>query len=96
MYILNEKNTEIVNADFVERFCVVEKSDAALIVASYGTDRPPITLARYEGLKEAQNVLEQLYGAITAGQNYFDMPVSRLFANENMKRDARTKRKGGS
>lgn len=32
MYILNGTELEIVNSDFVERFCVVRKDDAKLAV----------------------------------------------------------------
>lgn len=35
MYIMVPTGMEIINSEFVERFCVVEKPDAALVVASY-------------------------------------------------------------
>ena len=35
MYIMVPTGMQIINSNFVERFCVVEKPDAALVVASY-------------------------------------------------------------
>lgn len=96
MYILSGNRKEIVNSEFVERFCVVVKDDAALIVASYSALRQPVTVARYADLREAVDALGQLMGALAGGQACFDMPESRLYANERFMRDARTKRKGGS
>ena len=34
MYIMVPTGMQIINSEFVERFCVVEKPDAALVVAS--------------------------------------------------------------
>lgn len=39
MFFLNETGCELINSSYVERFCVVKKPDAALIVASYGEER---------------------------------------------------------
>lgn len=97
MYILNGAGMEIVNTDFVERFCVVRKEDAALIVASYHTDRPPVTLARYAGVGEAQAALQTLfYDLAGGGKAALEMPESSLYGTEPVRRDARTKRRGGS
>ena len=96
MYILNGKQTEIVNSEFVERFCAVEKPDAGLIVASYGADRPPVTLARYKDMTEAVSNLGALLGALADGQYCFVMPDSLLYGEQATIKDARTKRKGGS
>lgn len=96
MYILNGSKREIVNTDFVERLCIAEKTDAALIVASYHTERPPVTLARYANADEAKDALQDLFHAISGSQSYFIMPDSTLYALERTKKDARTKRKGGS
>ena len=95
MYIMNEAGTEILNSEFVERFCIARKPDATLIVASYSENRY-VTVARYSNEKEAFRVLGELFGALAAGQTYFDMPASLMFAEQFVKKDARTKRKGGS
>lgn len=96
MYILNGNGTQIVSSEFVERFCVVEKEDAALIVLSYSAERPPVTLARYKDVSEAKETLSDLFGAIAGGQACYTMPESQLFGMERIKKDARTKRRGGS
>lgn len=96
MYILNGKQTEIVNSEFVERFCAVEKPDAGLIVASYGADRPPVTLARYKDMKETMKNLGTLFGALADGQYCFVMPESLMYCEQATIKDARTRRKGGS
>lgn len=61
VYILNGTELEIVNSDFVERFCVVRKDDATLIVASYSSARSPVTLARYAGVGEAKAALQRCF-----------------------------------
>lgn len=96
MYILNSMQTSIVSSEFVERFCISEKPDAALIVASYSTERSPVTLGRYENLSEAQDVLSDLILALAGGQACYTMPESTLYARERVKKDARIKRRGGS
>ena len=57
MYILSGDKKQIINSDFVERFCISEKPDAALIVASYDKNAKVVTVARYRDLREAQRVL---------------------------------------
>lgn len=96
LYILNGKQTEIVNSDFVERFCIAKKSDAALVVASYGADRAPVTLARYKDENEAKNALKDLLMALYGNNAWFDMPESLYYSEEHKKHDARTKRRGQS
>ena len=98
MYILNGAKNQIVNTDFVERFCIAEKNDATLILLSYssGSECPPVTLARYKDAKEAQEALGDLFAALTEEQGYFIMPESRYYCEEKTIKDARTKRKGGS
>ncbi len=91
-----EGETQIINSEFVERFCLVEKPDAALVVASYRDDRPPVTMARYSRKDEAQDALCELFKALAGGQAYFYMPLSRLTNPDRKVHDARTKRKGGS
>ena len=60
MFFLNEMGCELINSSYVERFCVVKKPDAALIVASYGEERPPVTLGRYADADEAMTALYRL------------------------------------
>ena len=96
MYILSGDRKQIINSEFVERICLAEKPDAALIVLSYGCDRPPVTIARYSTLQEAQDVLSDMFYAVSGGQDYYNMPDSLLYGLEPQKKDSRTKRKGGS
>ncbi len=96
MYILTGNKKEIVNAEFVERFCIVTKPDVVLIIASYSDVRPPVTIGKYANEKESEEALGDLFGALSGGASYYTMPESTLFAEEQWKRDARTKRKGGS
>ena len=96
MLILNGAKNQIINTEFVERFCISEKDDAALIVLSYSSERPPVTLARYKNAQEAKEALSDLFYAVAGGQTYYTMPDSVLYAEERVKKDARTKRKGGS
>lgn len=96
MYIMAAGGKQIVNSEFVERFCIAEKEDAALIVASYSDVRPPVTMARYKDMEEARRAIGELMGALAGGQACFDMPDSILYYEEQIKKDARTKRRGGS
>ena len=87
---------ELINTDFVERFCIVEKPDAALVIASYNAERPPVTIAKYINAKEAKAALSDLFSAIAEDWRQFAMPDSALFYEQGTIKDARTKRKGGS
>lgn len=60
MFFINGNGNELINSDYVERFCIVPKPDAVLIVASYGSERMPVTLARYPNEKTAQSALLNL------------------------------------
>lgn len=93
---MNQYDTEVVNSDLVERFRIAEKEDAVLVVAIYATNGAPITLARYKDTREAKGALSDLYMALYGEQRSFRMPESTLYAPEHVKRDARTKRRGGS
>jgi hypothetical protein len=64
MFISNGAGNELINTALVERFRIVEKPDACLIVASYGQDCDPVTAARYGTLKEAQEALRELFAEI--------------------------------
>lgn len=95
MYIMNPQGSMIVNADFVERFMLVKKPDAVLIIASYNDERPAVTMGKYRE-SEAEDALSRLYAALCEGKPGFTMPDSTLFYEAYMVKDARTKRKGGS
>lgn len=97
MYILTSDMKSIVDSSFVERFCIVEKPDAVLIVASYSAERA-VTIGRYADRKEADAAFGSLLNnLIGSGNTYsFTMPDSILYHSEKWKRDARTTRKGGS
>ncbi len=96
MYIIGENGNAIIDSQRVERFRVDTKPDAALIVASYGEDRAPRTIARYKDAAEAKDALEDLAQALAGGTALFRMPDSRYYFEETHIKDARTKRKGGS
>lgn len=95
MFIVTNQQNMIVNSEFVERFLIVEKPDASLIIASYNDIRPPITLGRYEQ-SESKSVLSDLYSALLSDQAGFVMPDSILYYQQKKVKDARTARKGGS
>lgn len=98
MYVMTSNGAQIINSDFVERFVIVEKPDAALILASYtsANEPPPVTIGRYKDRKEAQDALEDMFSALASKFDCYTMPDSVLFFEEHTKKDARTKRKGGS
>ena len=96
MYIMDAMQNTVLNSDFVERFLVADKGDAALVIASYSQDRIPVTMGRYKDKKEAQEALGNLFSALYGGQAGFTMPDSTIYYEEHTIKDARTKRKGGS
>lgn len=96
MYIMNAMQNTVLNSNFVERFLVADKGDAALVIASYSQDRSPVTMGRYKDKKEAQEALGSLFSALYGGQTGFTMPDSVLYYEQIEKKDSRTKRKGGS
>lgn len=97
MYILTGDGKSIIDSSFVKRFCIVEKSDACLIVASYSADRA-VTIGRYADRKEADAAFSSLFSNLVGNSDTyaFTMPDSVLYHGEKRKCDARTKRKGGS
>lgn len=97
MYILTSDGKSIVDSSFVERFCIVEKPDACLVVASYSADRA-VTIGRYADRKEADSAFRSLFNNLVGNSDTyaFTMPDSVLYHGEKQKRDARTTRKGGS
>lgn len=97
MYIATEDYMQVVNSDFVHRFCLVKKPDAVLVVASYGTNKDDcVTIGRYSNIDEARDALSELCGDMCEGRPYHNMMMSSYGVQEMMKHDARVKRKGGS
>ena len=97
MWIMNEREKELINCDHVQRFCIVKRSDAVLIVASYAVgDASCATVAKYKTVEEAKEALADLHAAICDNERYYVMIPSTLWDEEERKRDARVKRKGGS
>ena len=96
MYIMNVQGTMIVNSEFVERFLIAEKGDACLIIASYNQERPPVTMGRYKDIKEASDILGDLFRALIGGQPGYSMPDSTYYYEQEIIKDSRIKRKGGS
>lgn len=94
-YIFASDQKSIIDSSFVERFCLVEKPDAYMIVASYSAERM-VTIGKYKDRAEADGVMYTLYRALGTDEPFFEMPDSVLFHGYSEKRDARTKRKGGS
>lgn len=76
IYIKNGSGTEILNLAFVHRFCVVNKKDCTLLIASYGITVPPVTVARYKTREEAVKALESLYNAISSGAVSYTLPAN--------------------
>ncbi len=97
MYIWACDGKSIVDTRFVERFCIVEKLDACLIVASYSADRA-VTIGRYADRKEADAAFGCLFKALgeQGDEGTFTMPDSIRCYGEKRRRDARVARKGGS
>lgn len=95
MYVRTQDARQIVDSGFVERFCLVVKPDAVLIIASYSENRA-VTIGKYADKTEAVDAIDALYYACGNGDPLFEMPQSRLFCGESDKKDARVKRKGGS
>lgn len=96
MYIFAGDRKQIINSEFVERFCIAVKPDAALVIASYSETRPPVTISRYRDSAEANDALQELLSALARGERAFSMPDSIYYFEEKTIKDARTKRRGGS
>lgn len=94
MFILDPKGIYLFNTDLVERFAIVDKSDAVLIVASYSGS--PVTVARYGSTKEAREAMSEITRSLMDGKPYHSMPLSALLNEEQKIYDKRVKRRGGS
>lgn len=95
MWIVSGRKDEIIDSTFVQRFRIVVKPDAALVIASYNADTA-VTISKYKNEREAKVALAELLAALAGGQNLFYMPESTLFYEQATTHDARTARKGGS
>ncbi len=97
MFILDYRKCCIHNSDFIQRFTISPKPDGVFLVcAAVDSVTPLFTLGRYSNEKDAAGVLSALFAALGGGAAYFDMPLQGDLNEEERKRDARTKRKGGS
>lgn len=99
MFFINENQTEMINSQYVERFRVDEKSDASIIIATYGEERHPVTVARYKNREEAIQALYTLCSEIE-GRSPYTMQASTLFTKEQKHQNGfhgkKTKSHGGS
>lgn len=96
MWIMASDGKSIVDSSFVERFCLVEKPDAVLIVASYSAERI-ITIGRYADKKEAASALSDLHINLAGNSaSPYIIADSILYHGEKQKRDAQVARRGGS
>lgn len=90
MWILNQAQTTLTDTETGNRFTITKKEDAVLI--HFGEH----VVGRYFTEQEAHNVLVDLVTAINRENLYFEFPRSINQDTLERKRDARTKRKGGS
>ncbi len=96
MYILDSAQKTIHNSDFIERYTISPKEDAVLICAALGMDTPLVTLGKYESEAEARHIIMELFGELSRGATYYEMPDSRLFHDQREIKDHRIRRRGGS
>ena len=96
MMIINAAVTIIVNSEHVTKITISDKDDAVLIMAGLAGAESPVTLGRYQDLAEARENMLNLFTALYSGAAYYEMPQSKRFCGEVMKKDARSRRKGGS
>lgn len=76
MFFMSGDGKSLINTDYVERFGINDKEDAYLVVASYGDERKPITLARYLTLNEAMGALVELLRAISNNTEMYSMSAN--------------------
>lgn len=63
MFIINGMGTEIINADYVERFTTVYKDDATIIAAVLPGGL--VTIGRYGEKEEAETAMTELMEALS-------------------------------
>ena len=93
MILLCEETGQLVDLSKVERLCIAQKNDAALIVASYSDSRPAVTLGRYRTKEAALDVLRNIY--YQSPDEGLILPDGGMHEEKTIK-DARVKRRGGS
>lgn len=77
MIFMDGNGTALINAAYFERFLIVEKADAFLIVASRGREENGVvTLARYRTSSEAFLALDELNEAFSRQMEGYRMPRS--------------------
>ena len=96
MYIVNERSGTIINSNFVTKFFLLDTSDCTLFSVLLHGEEKPSTLERYRKHDEAMDALYKLFQALESDWITFRMPESLYYFEEYTKRDARTKRRGGS
>lgn len=96
MFILNDRSGSIVNTDYVREFFLTDTNDSTLFSALFHGSEKFTTLERYKTRKEAMGARDQLARALSDGDTVFHLPESLYYFEERIKKDARTKRKGGS
>ncbi|MBQ9283861.1 MAG: hypothetical protein IJ773_03950 [Lachnospiraceae bacterium] len=97
MLIFNSNGTKLVNSEAVTHYTLSDNPDAVVIMAGMSnTGSPPVSLERYGTLAEAKEALAELAAALSSGGEVFYMPMSVLRNQQERKRDARVKRRGGS
>lgn len=74
MFIMNSTGTELINADYVERFKIVEKDGDHLIYAIYRQDSKPCVIGRYGTTEDAGKALADMNAAICEGTANYQMP----------------------
>lgn len=90
MWILNQAQTTLTDTQTGNRFTISKKEDAVLF--HFGEH----VVGRYFSEQEAFKVMVDLVVAITNENIFFEFPCSFNQDTLERKRDARTKRRGGS
>lgn len=75
MYILASDMKIILDSRFIERFCIVEKPDAVLIIASYSADRA-VTIGKYADRKEADAAFASLFGNLAYSEDTYSFRMA--------------------
>lgn len=70
MFIMNGAGTEIVNADWVERFMLIRKADAALFQAVIRGRDDIVTIGRYAERSEADFAMAELMEHLSGGESH--------------------------
>lgn len=93
MFILAQNGNILLNADSIVKYTMCHKEDGWLIISGTA-DGDTTTLARFKEKGIADLAFSDLIKAIAAEQSFFSFPYGSEY--ENIIKDARVKRKGGS